>query len=210
MAYGAEPAGAVALAHTIYVRPSREIISQSWQWPASWHEAFEQTMAQIALAAVTCILEGLPVTERLIALQLTDACVAFRIERKGSRTYIAVLTFTGPENGPDAPGPNGGCQQPRPADGLVLGLRGSGRTFQLVVFQGHMPAIPGPAWNVLALWQFEKEMLKDIEKDYVVHSAMTYSNAIRSSSHIRIDSPDIFWETHPGPCRRSASAGLSP
>jgi hypothetical protein len=182
MACGAEIAGARALAHTIYVRPSRELIAQSWQWPASWHEAFEQTMAQIALATVTCILEGLPVTERLIALQLTDACVAFRIERTASRTYIAVLMFTGPGNGPDAPGPNGGCQQPRPADGLVLGLRGSGRTFQLVVFQGYMPAIPGPARNVLALRLFERAILKGIEKDHAVHSAPTCSNAIQSNS----------------------------
>jgi len=182
MAYGAEPAGAIALAHTIYVRPSGEIIAQSWQWPASWHEAFEQTMAEIALAAVTCILEGLPVTERPIALQLAGACVAFRIEREASRTYIAVLLFTGPENGPDAPGPNDGCQQPRPAHGLVLGLRGSGRTFQLVVFQGYMPAIPGPARNVLSLRLFERAILKGVEKDYVVHSAATRSNAARPNS----------------------------
>ncbi len=182
MAYGAEPAGAGALAHTIYVRPSRELIAQSWQWPASWHEAFEQTMAELALAAVTRVLEGLPVTERLIALQLTDVCVAFRIEREGSRTYIAVLEFTGPENGPNAPGPNGGCQQPRPADGLVLGLRGSGRIFQLVVFQGYMPAIPGPARNVLSFCVFERVIRTGIDGDCVAHSAATYSNAVRSNS----------------------------
>src|SRR5262245_16297537 len=137
MAYGAETAGARALAHTIYVRPSRELIAQSWQWPASWHDSFEQTMSELALAAVTCILEGIPVTEQPITLQLADVSVAFRMQHEGLRTYIAVLEFTGPEIGPDAPGPNGGCQQPRPADGLVLGLRGSGRTFQLVVFQGY-------------------------------------------------------------------------
>jgi hypothetical protein len=168
MAYGAEPAGPGALAHTIYIRPSPELIARSWHWPACWHRAFEYATAELGLAAATCILNGLRLTKRLIALQLSIESVKFRVRRRGASIYIAVLEFTGPETGPDAPGPDGGCQQPRSADGLGLGLRGSGKTFHLVVFHGYMPAVP--AQNVLQLNLFDKIMPRANDKDHAVHS----------------------------------------
>jgi len=178
MAYGAEPAGVEALAHTIYVRPSRELIAQSWHWPASWHEAFEGATAELALAAATCVLYALPLTRGRIARQLSSECVKFRIRRKGTSVYIAVLEFTGPQTGPHAPGPNGGCQQPRAADGIAVGLRGSGRTFQLVVFHGYMPAIPVPVQKMWSLDLFERAMFNGNDAHEVIHANAAHSDGI--------------------------------
>jgi hypothetical protein len=171
MAYGAEPAGPGALAHTIYIRPSRELIARSWHWPASWHEAFEYATVELGLAAATCILGGLRLSKRLIAMQLSVDGVEFRVKLKGTSVYIAVLEFTGPATGPDAPGPDGGCQQPRSADGLGLGLRGSGKIFRLVVFHGYMPPIP--AQNVFSWNFFERTVAGVNDKDHSLHSRYT-------------------------------------
>jgi len=185
MAYGAEPAGALAL--TIYVRPSRQLEARSWYWPASWHQAFEDATAELGLAAATCVLYGLPLTKRLIALQLTIECVAFRVRRSGASIYISVQDFTGPETGPDAPGPGGGCQQPRSVDGLVLGLRGSGRFFHLVVFHGYMPAIP--MQNVLSLGIFERGMQNRNGNNQTAYSdcplQLPYGYFLAMTSHSR-------------------------
>jgi hypothetical protein len=178
MAYGAEPAGAAALAHTIYVRPSRQLIAQSWHWPASWHLAFEYATAELVLAAATCVLCGLPVTKARIAAQLSIECVKFLVRRKGTSVYIAVLEFTGPQTGPDAPGPDGGCQQPRAADGLAVGLRGSGRTFQLVVFHGYMPAIPAPVQNSWSLGLFERPMYNKYDNYETTPANIVHSDDI--------------------------------
>ncbi len=66
--------------------------------------------------------------------------------------------------------------------GSVLGLRGCGRTFQLVVFQGYMPAIPGPARNVLSLTVFERAIRNRIDSYYAIHSTTAYWNAVGSNS----------------------------
>jgi hypothetical protein len=69
--------------------------------------------------------------------------VAFGVRRAGASVVVTVSAFAAPEPPrPDDPGPDGGCRQPSAADGLVLGLRGSGRSFYLAVFHGYMPAIP--------------------------------------------------------------------
>lgn len=181
MAFGAETAGAGALAYTIYVRPSRDLVDRSWQWPESRHRAFERMRAELALAAATCILEGLPVTAFSIAQQLTLDGVEIEVEvdRKGARIVITVVAFS-PQGGPDAPGPNGGCEQPRPADGLALGLRGSGRVFHIVVFDGYMPSVPGPARNLLSLGSFEAPILNRIDSLDAIPATTTHSNAICS------------------------------
>jgi hypothetical protein len=181
MAYGAEPAGAGALAHTIYIRPSRQLIAQSWQWPPTWHRAFEQATAELGLAVATCLLNGLPVTKRLIAPQLSVEGVEFRVRRRGASVYIAVLEFTGPETGPDAPGPDGGCQQPRSADGLGLGLRGSGRTFHLVVFHGYMP--PMPAQNILSFSLFARAIQNGNGNG---NDRAVYSNVVNSTGLLHL------------------------
>jgi hypothetical protein len=80
-------------------------------------------------------------------LQLSIGSIAFRVKRTGASSVVTVSAYTGPGSpGPDAPGPTGTRQQPRSVDGLVLGLRGSGRSFHLVVFDGFMP--PSPAENL--------------------------------------------------------------
>ena len=143
MAYGAEPAGADPLAHTIYVWPSRELTARSWHWPESWHVAFEQAASQIGRGAAVCVMGGVPVSERPIAIELSTGCITFSVRHRGTGVYIAITEFEGPEHpGPRSPGPDGGCQQPRAVDGLVLGLRGSGKRFCLVAFYGYLPPLP--------------------------------------------------------------------
>ena len=149
MAYGAEPAGGHGPSHTIYVWPSRELTAKSWYWPASWHEAFQHAAGRIGLAVAICVLEGQPIGRRQAALRLSMGTLLISVRRRGASTIVNVHEFTGPETpGPDTPGPDGGARQPSCVDGLVLGLRGSGRSSYLVVFHGYMP--PTPAENSLS------------------------------------------------------------
>ncbi len=141
MAYGAEPAGADPSAHTIYIWPSRELTTRSWHWPESWHVAFEQAASQIGRAAAVCVMGGLPVSEHPIAIELSTGRITFSVRLRGTGAYIAIMEFEGPEQGPNSPGPDGGCQ-PRAVDGLVLGLRGSGKCFCLVTFYGYLSPLP--------------------------------------------------------------------
>ena len=141
MAYGAEPARANPLAHTIYIWPSRELTARSWHWSESWHMAFEQAASQIGRAVAVCVMGGLPVSERPITIELSTGCITFSVKLRGPGIYIAITEFEGPEQGPDSPGPDGGCQ-PRAVDGLVLGLRGSGKGFCLVTFYGYLSPLP--------------------------------------------------------------------
>jgi hypothetical protein len=149
MAYGAEPAGAHSSSHTIYVWPSKELAAKSWYWPASWHDAFQHAAGRIGLAVAMCVLEGQPLGRRQALLRLSMGTVRISVRRRGTSIFVSVHEFTGPETpGPDTPGPDGGArQQPRSVDGLVLGLRGSGRSSYLVVFHGYMP--PAPAESSL-------------------------------------------------------------
>jgi hypothetical protein len=144
MAIGAESMEALGLRYVIYVRPTRELVAQSWRWPASWHEAFEMAAGQLGRAVAICVLAGLPLTgQSLTAMARPVGRVRFSVRVRDNGVYVAVSQFTGPASpGPDAPGPGGGCQQPHAAHGLVLGLRGSGKSFRLVVFHGYMPPIP--------------------------------------------------------------------
>jgi hypothetical protein len=141
MVFDAEAAGAKARSHTIYVWPSNELIAQSWHWPASWHEAFEFATGRIGLAVAVCLLDGRPFARRRVTLDLSLGSVTFSVRRAGTSIVVTVSAFTGPEP-PRPEGPDGGHRQPRAADGLVLGLRGSGRSYYLAVFHGHMPAVP--------------------------------------------------------------------
>lgn len=139
MAYSAKAARAGSLARTIfiYIWPTDELVARSWQWPAFWHEAFEQAADRIGYAVAMCIAGGRPIGEGQAGLRLSVGCITFSTERRGASISIAVSDFTGPETpGPDAPGPDGGRQQPRSADGLVLGLRKTARNSHLVVFHG--------------------------------------------------------------------------
>jgi hypothetical protein len=158
MAYGAEPAGGHSSSHTIYVWPSRELTAKSWHWPASWHEAFQHAAGRIGLAVAMCVLEEQPLGRRQAVLRLSMGTLRITVRCKGTSIFVKVHEFTGPETpGPDSPGPDGGAQQPSSVDGLVLGLRGSGRSAYLVVFHGYMPPIPAesslswsPAANIPA------------------------------------------------------------
>ena len=150
MAYGAEPAGGRGPSHTIYVWPSKELTAKSWSWPASWHEAFQHAAGRIGLAVAVCVLEGQPLGRRQAVLRLSMGTLRISVRRRGTSIFVNVHEFAGPETpGPDTPGPDGGArQQPSSVDGLVLGLRGSGRNSYLVVFHGYMP--PTPAENSLS------------------------------------------------------------
>ena len=168
MAYGAAPAGD-SLAHTIYIWPSSELIAKSWQWPASWLEAFEHAAGRLGLAVAFCVLDGLPLSDKQVTLRLSVGCLKFSIERRDGSIVIAVSEFTGPQlPGPDAPGPSGARQQPCSVGGLVLGLRGSRKYSRLVVFHGFMPPIPGsniliPAASIFPP-RVSEEALRDVRR----------------------------------------------
>jgi len=132
MAFGAELVGPGPL---IYIWPSRELIADSWQWPASWHEAFEHAAGLLGLAAALQVLDGDSFDEEQFELPLCACCGKFSVTRRGESIIITISDFTGP----NSPEPDDGGRQPSPVDGLVLGLRGSGRYFRLVVFHGFMP-----------------------------------------------------------------------
>jgi hypothetical protein len=144
MAYGAEPVRGDCLTHTIYIWPSRELVAGSSYWPESWHEAFEQATSQLGCVVASYVLGGLPVTQQPITMELPVGSIRFSVRCRDTSIDIAVSEFEGPEDpGPDAPGPNGGTRrQPSPADGLILGLRGTGKSFTVVTFYGPLPPIP--------------------------------------------------------------------
>lgn len=143
MAYGAEPTRANALARVIYVWPSQELMSQSWHWPASWHEAFQDAAGRIGVAAAIYALDGRRFPRRIVSLQLSIGSMQFRVRRRGTGIFITVSEFTAPEcRGPDDPD---GTRQPGAVDGLILGLHGSDKDHYLVVFHGHMPPVPAEA-----------------------------------------------------------------
>jgi hypothetical protein len=143
MAIGAAPRGAGPLACTIHIWPSRGLVAQSWQWSAAWHEAFERSAGLLALAAAMCVLNGRPLSERPLESLTSLGHLKYTVVRRGESILITITEFTGPESpGPDSPGPNGGARQPSAIDGMVLGLRGAGRNYRLVVFHGFMPSIP--------------------------------------------------------------------
>jgi hypothetical protein len=105
--------------------------------------AFEQAASQIGRAVAVCVMGGLPVSERPMPIELSAGCICFSVRLRGTAVHVAITEFEGPEHpGPNSPGPDGGCQQPRPVDGLVLGLRGSGKCFCLVTFYGYLPPLP--------------------------------------------------------------------
>lgn len=145
MAYGAEPPRGDTLAHTMYVKPSRALIARSWHWPDSWHDAYEQATTKVARKVAACVLNGLSIVQHSVTMELPAGRISFSVTRWGRSIYIAVSDFEGPDDPePTGPGPNGGTRQPNSADGVVLGLRGTGKNFTIVTFCGHLrPAAAG-------------------------------------------------------------------
>jgi hypothetical protein len=145
MAYGAEPPRGETLAHTMYVRPSRALIARSWHWPDSWHGAYEQATTNVAQKVAACVLNGLSIVQHLITMELPAGRISFCVTRWDRSIYIAVSDFEGPDDPePTDPGPKGGTRQPNAADGVVLGLRGTGKNFTIVTFCGYLrPAAAG-------------------------------------------------------------------
>jgi hypothetical protein len=144
MADGAVPVRGGCLTHTIYIWPSRELAARSLAWPESWHRAFEQATSQLSGLIASCVLGGLPVTQQPLAMELPVGCIGFSVRCLRTSIYITVSEFEGSEDpGPDYPEPsNGTRRQPCPADGLILGLRGTGKSFTVVTFYGPLPPIP--------------------------------------------------------------------
>ena len=141
MAIDAGSAATGRLRYTIHVRPSRALVDASWRWSTEQHAAFAQVAGDLSCAAAFCVIEGAPVCEEEIARRLAIDGVQFCVTCSQSSIFIFVTDFTGPDS-PGPYGPGGGTQQPHSAEGLVLGLRGSGKSFHLVVFQGHMLPMP--------------------------------------------------------------------
>jgi hypothetical protein len=141
MAYATKPAGADPLAHTIYVWPSQQLIARSWAWPEAWHAAYEHAASEVGRDVAVRVLGGLAAREQSIELKLGVAWVSFTVRVFETSIFVSITAFDGPD-GPDSPGPNGGREQPRSADGLILGLRGTGKSFVLVTFYGYLPPLP--------------------------------------------------------------------
>ena len=145
MAYATKPPGADPLAHTIYVWPSQQLIARSWAWPEAWHAAYEHAASEVGRDVAVRVLGGLAVREQSIELKLGVAWVSFTVRVSETSIFVSITAFEGPD-GPNSPGPNGGCEQPRSADGLILGLRGTGKSFVLVTFYGYLPPLPVGYW----------------------------------------------------------------
>ena len=145
MAYATKPAGADPLAHTIYVWPSQELIARSWAWPEAQHAAYEHAASEVGREVAVRVLGGIAVSEQSIELNLGAGWVSFTVRVFETSIFVSITAFEG-SDGPDSPGPNGGCEQPRSADGLILGLRGTGKSFVLVTFYGYLPPLPVGYW----------------------------------------------------------------
>jgi hypothetical protein len=139
MAFGEQLRDDNALAYTIHVWPTRELVDESWGWPESWHAAYEEFAWMLGLAVATQVLEGGSFARREVEITTSISCVQFRISQTGTTIHITISGFAGPH----APGPNGGItQQPTAIGGLVLGLHGANRYFYVAVFHGVIPDIP--------------------------------------------------------------------
>jgi hypothetical protein len=198
MTFGAETAGADPLAHTVHVWPSQELVARSWEWPEAWHAAYEEAASQIGRAVGVCVLGGLPVLEHPIALELPSGCVTFSVSVWGTSIYISITAFDGP-GGPDSPRPDGGCHQPRSADGLGLGLRGTGKHCQIVTFYGYLPPLPaGYQASSGALCQ----ALTGVSGEGAICGGIKFANVMPSPMEgpvvcdIRPSSLDRSWSQH--------------
>lgn len=142
MADDRKAVGGGCLTHTLYVWPAFEVIAQSAYWPWWWHRAFERVARQLGEGVACCVLGGLPVCPEAIPMELLPTGkLIFTVHVSGTSIDVVIWDFEGPEDpGPDAPGPNGGMH--RTADGLVLGLRGTGKDFSIATFYGPMRPIP--------------------------------------------------------------------
>jgi hypothetical protein len=141
MAYATKPAGADPLAHTIYIWPSQELVARSWDWPEARHVAYEHAASEVGREVAVHVLGGLAIREQSIELRLAAGWISFTVRVFGTSIFVSIAAFEEPD-GPDSPGPGGGCEQPRSADGLILGLRGTGKCFSLVTFYGYLPPLP--------------------------------------------------------------------
>lgn len=136
--------GGGCLTHTLYVWPDREVIADSVYWPLAWHLAFDKAARQLGERVACCVLGGLPICPEPISIELLPSgWLEFSVHVSGTSIDVVIWTFEGPDGPePDAPGPNGGVRRST-ADGLVLGLRGTGKSFSITTFyDGPVPRIP--------------------------------------------------------------------
>lgn len=127
--------GGGPLTHTLHVWPTDEVIALSAYWPAWWYQAYERAARQLADRVACCILGGPPDCPEPIRMELQPSgSLTFSVQLWGTTIEVFIWHFEGPDDPePDAPGPDGGVRQPA-ADGLVLGLRGTGKEFSATPF----------------------------------------------------------------------------
>ena len=136
--------GGGPLTHTLHVWPTDELIAQSAYWPAWWYQAYERSARRLADGVACCILGGLPDCPEPIRMDLQPSgSLTFSVHLWGTTIEVFIWHFEGPDDPePDAPGPNGGVRR-HTADGLVLGLRGTGKEFSTAPFyDGLVPSVP--------------------------------------------------------------------
>jgi hypothetical protein len=101
--------------------------------------AYQQMAVGLALTAVRQIVEGCSFPAGEMSAATPIGRVTFSLSQRNRTVHIEVREFTVPHS----PSPNGGKRRKTiSADGLVLGLRGSKRSFHLVTFYGKVPPIP--------------------------------------------------------------------
>jgi hypothetical protein len=146
--------GGGSLTHTLHVWPADELIAQSAYWPSWWYPAYERAARQLADRVACCILGGLPDCPGPIRTELQPSgSLTFSVQLWGTTIEVLIWDFEGPDDPePDAPGPDGGARQ-RAADGLVLGLRGTGKEFSVAPFyDGLVPPVPVGRGGRLRPW----------------------------------------------------------
>jgi hypothetical protein len=137
MSFDAQTSGTDRMMWVIHIWPSLEVEAQSWAWTPALHASYLRVVRFIAVSAASCLLDGDTITtEDDIDLDF----VTLNVRCEGTTVYITITDFAGSDN----PDPNGGtyAPQPHPADGLVVRLSGSGKSFRLAVFYGTFPQFP--------------------------------------------------------------------
>src|SRR5262249_54120438 len=112
MAYATKPAGAQPLAQTLYHPAAHEPLPGAWGWPEARHLADWHAASEVGREVAVHVLGGLAIREQSIELRLAAGWISFTVRVFDTSIFVSIAGFEGPD-GPDSPGPGGGCEQPR-------------------------------------------------------------------------------------------------